>query len=124
MANIQSAVAATLSAYSGLSALVGTRIYPVVAASLLPYPYCVYVVVHSSPQNSLSGWSGGDNVRLQVSTWAKSYATAYAVSDQVRAAMAQANAAYRNLCIGVLDGPVDSGLDLYHVITEFSIWST
>jgi Protein of unknown function (DUF3168) len=118
------AVYPALSSFSGLTALVGARVYPVIAQSQVSYPYVVYSSVFSTPQNSLGGWSGGDNLRLQVDCWAKTYAAADAVADQVRAAMAQANAAYRAVCIGVLDGPVEAGLDLYHIIVEFSLWSS
>jgi hypothetical protein len=122
--SIGTAIFTALGGYAPLTALVGTRIYPVIAASQVAYPYVVYSNVYATPQNSLGGWSGGDNQRLQVDCWAKSYAAANDVADHVREAFAQTNASYRGVCIGVLDGPVEGGLDLYHVIVEFSLWTS
>ena len=65
-----------------------------------------------------------DNIRLQVDCWAKTYAEARNLATQVRVAMSTGSAAFRGLCINEMDGPVEAGLDLYHVIVEFSLWTT
>ncbi len=120
--SIGSLAYSALAANTALSALVAARIYPVIAQAQVAYPYLVYSEVYNAPQNSLSGWSGCDNTRFQIDCWAKSYSNAHAVADQVRIAMAAAST-FKGVCINTLDGPVEGGLDLYHVIVEFSLWS-
>ena len=120
--SIGALVYSALSASTALTALVGSRIFPVIAQAQIAYPYLVYSEVYNAPQNSLSGWSGCDNTRFQVDCWAKSYSSAHACADQVRAAV-NAASTFKGVCINTLDGPVEGGLDLYHVIVEFSLWS-
>ncbi|MEI6599838.1 MAG: DUF3168 domain-containing protein [Comamonadaceae bacterium] len=120
--SIGSLVYTALSGNTALAALVGERIFPVIAQAQIAYPYLVYSEVYNAPQNSLGGWSGCDNTRLQIDCWSKSYSNAHAVATLVRAAMASATT-FKGVCINTLDGPVEGGLDLYHVIVEFSLWS-
>jgi hypothetical protein len=111
-----------MTANIALAALVGDRIFPVIDQAQVAYPYLVYSEVYNAPQNSLSGWSGCDNIRFQVDCWSKTYSNAHEVADLVRTAMAAANT-FKGVCINTLDGPVEGGLYLYHVIVEFSLWS-
>lgn len=101
----------------------GSRIYPVRAAQDAPVPYINYFDVYGAPDNHLGGWSGLDHIRLQVSVWHDNYLQMQALKLAVREALTQSNATFTAVCMADFDGPVDSGVILYHRILEFSLWT-
>lgn len=81
---------AYLKAYSGLSALISTRVYLMFIPQAATLP-CVTVTRISTARNLTMDSSGsiGDLVhaRFQFDAWAATYASAKAIIDQVRAAL-------------------------------------
>jgi hypothetical protein len=75
---------ARLKATPGVTALVGTRVYPMEAPQGAPTPWIVYQRVSTNPFGVLRGSSGLDDPRVQFNAWADTYSTAYAVAIQVR----------------------------------------
>lgn len=76
-----------LSTYAGLTALVSTRIYPLVAPQKIQEPYCTFQKISSSRQYSHGGYSGLQRPRMQVTCYAPTYEAAKAISVQVIAAV-------------------------------------
>lgn len=75
---------ARLKATPEVTALVGTRIYPMEAPQGVLPPWIVYQRVSTNPFVVLRGQSGLDDPRLQFNAWADTYSTARAVATQVR----------------------------------------
>lgn len=77
-------VFALLSVHAPLVALVGDRIYPLVAPQNAPAPRVVFTVVDDVGVTSLQGFTSGLSiVRLQVDAYSRDYDEAQAVADAV-----------------------------------------
>ena len=84
---IQNHIYTRLSGYAGLTALVGLRIYPVVAPESPVYPLVIYTLISPDKPKTSGGTSGNQIAALyQFSCWADTYASARAVADQIIAA--------------------------------------
>ena len=90
MSTLNSFIFSTLSADAGLSALVGNRIYPLVAADATEPPYIIFSRVATVPAESHEAPSGLDVTTVQFSCFAKKFSTASAIADALRAALEQA----------------------------------
>jgi hypothetical protein len=119
----QAALNTLLTGDATLVALVGTRLAPVRNKQGDGYPRVTWFEVVGVPQNSLDGWSGTDNVRLQFDVYATTQLQAQTIKDRIRALMAPANTAFRGVCITDSDGPVTDGLEIYRRVLEFSLWT-
>ena len=78
---------AVLSAASGLTALVDTRIYPDAIPEGADLPAVVYLRASTEPVLSISGHKFAETARLTVSAWAETRTAAAAVGDQIEAAL-------------------------------------
>jgi hypothetical protein len=76
-----------LSNDSGVSNLVGTRIYPVLADEQEVEPYLVYQVVSAPRTNTLQAPMDVVQARVQVTCWATSYYGAVQLKEAVRACL-------------------------------------
>ena len=84
---IDGALCAYLSAYPGLVALVGDRVYADAAQQGTPKPYCVIVGVSDIQDRTLTGHSGAHEIRRQISCYAARGHDARMVEAQVVAAL-------------------------------------
>lgn len=112
-----------LSTHAGLTALVSTKIYPVLAPQKVDLPYCVYLKVSNVRQYSHQGFSNLERVRLQISCFAKTYSTAKDVAAQVIAAMEAWSASSVQAVIP--DGEEDlyeEDTETYHIPLDFIVW--
>ena len=77
-----------LSTYAGLTALVSTRIYPLIMPQGVTYPAVTYQRIATEPRESCMvedvGWA---RARVQVTAWADTFTSAKAIAAQVRAAL-------------------------------------
>lgn len=73
-----------LTTHAGTSALVGTRVYPVIAPQNAQYPCIVYQRISGTEQ---MGTTQIREARYQLSCWGETFASAQAVATQVRAAL-------------------------------------
>lgn len=85
---IEEALFSYLKSYAGLSALVGTRIYPLVLPQNPTLPAVTYFKVSRAGERTL----GGPNpvlkqVRIQFSCWGSTYRSAKDVAEQVMMAL-------------------------------------
>jgi hypothetical protein len=87
-------VYAILSADAGVTALVGTRIYPygIIPQEVTTFPVIVYQTISGTTENVLLGTSSADQERVQIDCWGDASAgapgaQADAVYSAVRAAL-------------------------------------
>lgn len=85
--SIETALYDRLSNYAGLTALVGTRIYPVKAPQNVTDPFVTYFLVTASPIGALAADTDIETPRYQVSGWSLSYDTAKSIGDQIKSAL-------------------------------------
>jgi len=83
-----------LSNNDGLSALVGTRVFPEIAEQNTALPYVVYTIRSNEPSDTQRGPSELDTASVEVNCFAETYQTAIAISVAVRAAIDRAKGTY------------------------------
>lgn len=81
------AINALLSADADVSAIVGDRIYPQIAAQGASFPFVVYVLQDTSPSDTKSGVSTLDEVRYDIVVASETYAEASDLTNKIRAVL-------------------------------------
>jgi len=118
--NVEQQIYSVLAADSAVAALVGTRIHPILLPQNVIMPAISYQRITTVPQNGLQGHHSIDQVRVQVDSWASTYAGAKSLAAAVRVAM------YLTplfaLTVMELDD-YDHEEKIYRVIQDFSIWN-
>ncbi len=84
MVTIEEAVVARMGAYNELSALIGTRLYPMVIPQDAAQPAIAYQVISGVPERSHTGFSTLTTTRFQFTCQAETYSAAKALSKAVR----------------------------------------
>lgn len=87
MATVEEALTARLKTFPGLSALVGTRVYPVKLPQSPTYPAVSYQRTGRTQHHAMGADANVREARFQVSGWDPSYATAKGVATQMRLAL-------------------------------------
>ena len=83
------AIYARLQAVAGVTALVGTRVYPLRLPQGPTYPAIRYQKI-DAPRTHLMTWDPGEvHARVQVDSYAKTYDGAQALAAQVRGALSR-----------------------------------
>jgi hypothetical protein len=77
----------TLSNNAGVTALVGTRIYPILAPESATRPYIAYQVITGTRISTITGVDDATRKRIQMSCHADTYSEAKSVSAAVYAAL-------------------------------------
>lgn len=104
-----------LSERATVSDVVGTRIYPELAAEGALMPYIVYSVVSNSPSDTKGG-TPIDEAELEVFSVAQSYSAANNLADKVRAALDR-----QNVTVSVADGDITvQSIQYTNEVTEVS----
>jgi hypothetical protein len=85
--SFSSALYAHLSTYAGLTALVGTRIYPQPMPQNVTLPAVTYQRIDGVRDDAYTRAVGSTYVRVQLNAWAKTYLQADAIRTQLRTAM-------------------------------------
>lgn len=85
--SLETDLAAYLRADSGVAAVLGTRIYRLVADQDAAFPYAVLASLTVEPQRTLRGPTGEAVAKLQIACWADTVADAEGARDAVRAAL-------------------------------------
>ncbi len=76
-----------LSTHAGLSALVSTRLYPVVLPQGATLPAVTYMRVSTVQMRTFGDPRMGRTARIQFTVWASTYASRLAVAQQLAAAL-------------------------------------
>jgi hypothetical protein len=77
-----------LSAYAALAALVGDRIYPIIAPQSVVRPYVVFTPIGISTEQYFASPEDVDYDRVSIDCWAGDYPTAQAIAAACRLALA------------------------------------
>lgn len=85
--SIDSAIYTRLSGFAGLSALVGTRIYPPPLPQITTYPAVSYLQISAVRDYVMGNQSGLVHARFEINSWATTTITARSVAEQVRLAL-------------------------------------
>ncbi len=120
--SVESRVYTVLSGSTALTALVGSRIYPEHRQQADALPAVVFNRAGGLRVNSLAGYSGLENVIMEVTVYAASIDTRRAVGDIVTTAL---TAATVFKCIQS-DSPsdfYDDDVQTYERSVSFSIWN-
>lgn len=126
MTTIQQAIFNALAGYSGVSGLVGTRVYPDEAKQGVVKPYIVWEELSDNEENDLSGSAetgGKHNYRIQVTCWDVDQTKARELNKQIKLAMSAASG-FKSLHLDTrsLGKNVDS--KVYGMQSDFSVWIT
>lgn len=81
------AIYSILTGDSAVSALVGNRVYPQIAAQGAAFPFIVYVLQDTSPSDTKSGVSTLDEVRYDIVVASETYAEASDITNKIRTAL-------------------------------------
>lgn len=87
MANISGILYTILAADSTVTALCGTRIYPLTIPQTTPLPAVRIVTVANEPSDTKTGASTLDAIRVQVDSYAASMLTAQQLDEEIRDAI-------------------------------------
>jgi len=85
--SIESDLYAHLKNDSGVSALIGTRIYPLMAPQNVIDPYITYQVVNDNSKQCIGGSVYQNDTRFQVDCWSKKYSEVKAIKEAVESAL-------------------------------------
>lgn len=128
---IDEGLIAYLSAYSGLTALISTRVYLMRIPQNATLP-CLTVTRVSTPRELTHDMSGASGTlahpRFQFDAWATTYASAKAITDQLRAALnGHTGTTGTGITIraALIDGEApsfDTETELYRSQSEYIIW--
>lgn len=96
------------------AALIGDRVYPVVAPQNVTYPCITWQRISRTDVRSLQGPSGYADVRVQVDCWGLTYTATRALAKAVRLRLD----GWDNEGMPVADCALDSERDLYDASAE------
>lgn len=125
MATIEEALVTSLTAHTGLSALVGTRIYSVRKPQSPTMPAITYQLVSEDIAHTISTDSGYSRPVFQFDIWAASYSSAKAVLKQLRLALINYTGGDASVDATLAGNTIDSYDDAtkqYRIITEFEFF--
>lgn len=125
-AAIQEKVAAWLGADAEVRAQFGDRFYPNVLPQNTTLPAAVYQVISDVPVNSLDGYSGLSNARLQVDvyhgTYAKGDVAARILLNALRSVISGVDGAEFSSLLLARRDQYETETRLHRVNLDFSIW--
>ncbi len=84
---IEADLFAALTGHAGLSALVGSRVYPLILPQNPTYPAVTYQRISTPMAQVVTGAVAAASTRFQVNVWANTYSSAVNVAAQIRAAL-------------------------------------
>ena len=119
--DFEKSLVATLKANTALTALVGTKIFPLIVPQGTALPCISYQRISGMPANTLSGHSGLEEIDLQIDVWAKTYAEAKTIAKAVRAAMPASGTPFSAHLRMDEDLPGDDG-SYFRVSMEYVVW--
>lgn len=80
-----------LTANAVVDAVVGQQIYPLKAPQGVNSSMLIYTPINVEPENTKNSYNDYDNITVQITSFATSYATVTDLADKVRAALIASN---------------------------------
>jgi hypothetical protein len=128
--NIEESLYKHLSTYAGLTALVSTRIYPIIAPQSGTLPAVTLQSISTDRVHAFQQDTGFAGKMIQVSSWGDTYSSVKSVSNQVRFALQDysgvmgglGGAAVNAVLIENEMDDYDSLTKTYVVHQEYEIW--
>jgi len=108
-----------LVADAAVTALVGSRVSPLIKSQGVTPPAVTLERSQVDPQNHLQGWASLDYVQVEVRSWAQTFDQARQVADACRSAIESAGHLLANE-FDNYDPAIDPGL--YCVTQQFQVW--
>lgn len=120
------AIYSILTSDSDVSAIVGTRVYPQIAAQGAAFPFVVYVLQDTSPSDTKSGVSTLDEVRYDIVVASETYAQASDLTNKIRTALDRYSGTVAGVVIDSiqfidLDADNDPGTETFVTSSEYII---
>jgi len=120
------AIYSILTSDSDVSAIVGTRVYPQIAAQGAAFPFVVYVLQDTSPSDTKSGVSTLDEVRYDIVVASETYAEVSDLTEKIRTALDRYSGTVAGVVIDSiqftdLDVNNDPGTETYLTSSEYII---
>ena len=121
--SVEAALKALVSGDSGVAALVGSRVYPLIRPQDSPLPAIVYQEIFTEtyvPADGDSGWRRG---RFQWSAWAETYASIKAMRGALVACLnGYAGGSIERIAIDAMNDDYEPDSGLYRQIVETEIF--
>lgn len=105
----------------GISALIGSRVYPTIAPEKVAKPYVVYTRVTTNPVNSLDGTNDLNNPFFQIDVYSLSNQQAGSLGKLIKTAILAAtafSAVWRDT-----RNDYEQDTKLHRVSMDFSVWT-
>ena len=124
---METAVRAILAADGTVSGLVSSRIYPMKLPQGPTMPAITYSRVSGPRVETITGPSGLAHPRVQVDSWASTYAGVKALATAVRKALDGYRGTIASVRVGgiIMDGELDlyePGVEEYRVTQDYVVW--
>jgi len=118
------AIYSILTSDSAVSAIVGTRVYPQIAAQGAAFPFVVYLINDITPSDTKSGVSTLDEVRYEVLAIAETYAETADLNEKIRTALDRYTGTVSGIVVDSiqfteLDTEYDDGSETYIANSEY-----
>ncbi len=125
--SIDDALYTRLSGYSALTALVSTRIYPILLPQDCDLPAVAYQKISEISEHAMGIDSTVLQKRFQVSAFAEKYSMAKDVAAQIRAALSRYRATVGGVIIQdiLFEGEIvlhEPDTDIYHIPLDFIVY--
>ncbi len=126
MARLEAAIYSVLSADLGLTALVSTRIYPLLLPQNAILPALTYARVSTERESAFVSDPGLSTARIQVDVWADTVASVQNVAEEVRGALHR----YRGTIATVVieESHIENEImmyepetEIYHIVQDYMI---
>jgi hypothetical protein len=85
--NVGQIIYGILSATTGVTSLVSTRIYPDMAPQNASFPYIVFQKLSTTPTDTKEGVSPLDKMLVQIDCYSNNYDTAHSIAAAIRVAL-------------------------------------
>jgi len=121
--SIEETLFTRLSTHAGLIALVGARIYPLVAPEGVAKPFVIYQRISTGGPHTMGTDPPLESPRFQVSAYGDTYSSAKTVAVQILAALQDyTNATIQRSFYENATDIYEPGTFLYHIPADFIVW--
>lgn len=131
MAEVEQGIYARLTGQTGITDLVGTRIYPGVAPLNASFPYLIYLKTSGARIHAMKADPGLAWPHVQISSWSTSYSQVKAIALQVKTALRDFSGSTGKMTFQRIffDNEGDTAdVDLktmsikYQIIQDYTVW--